>query len=126
MVYGHRLVNGLLVAGVDQIQTDALQATLLELQGLRGTVRKVDDPAWNDGAAVIDPDYDGPAIAQVRDPHVASHGKRQVSGGHVVHIVRLAAGCGFPVENLAVPGCCPNLIRFRLDGLVADFGLRSG
>src|ERR1035437_8894060 len=123
-VIGDGLVSRLQVAGGDQIQTHALQTTLLKLQRLGSTVRQVDNPTRNDGPAVIDPDHDGPAIAQVCDPHIASHGKGQVSGGHVVHIVRLAAGRGFSVENLAVPGRCPNLIRFGLADLLADFGSR--
>src|SRR6266567_3701576 len=121
MVIRDDLVYRFLVAGVDQVQTHALQATMLELKRLGSTVRQVDNPAGNDRSAVIDPDHNGFAIAQVRDPHVASHGERQVSCRHVVHIVRLAARRGFTIENLAVPGRCPNLIRFRLD-LWADFG----
>src|SRR5271169_5350975 len=124
MVIRDRLVNRLLLVGVDQVQTHALQTTLLELQRLGCAVRQVDNPARHDRPAVIHPDHDGPAIAQVRDPDMASHGKRQVRGGHVVHIVRLAAGSGFSVKNLAVPGRGPNLIRFRLADLLADFGFR--
>src|SRR5438067_1782852 len=120
MVVREDLVYRFLVTGVDQVQTHALQATMLKLKRLSRTVRQVDNPAGNDRSAVIDPDHNSFAIAQVRDPHVASHGERQVGGRHVVHIVRLATGGGFSVENLAVPGRCANLIRFRLDW--ADFG----
>src|SRR5579864_4215784 len=121
MIIGECLVSVFQVAGVDQIQPYALQAALPEFQGLSGAIGQVDDPTGNDRSAVVDPDYDGPAIVQVRDPHVASHGKCQVSGRHVVHIVGLAASGRLTVENLAVPGGGPNLKRFGLD-LFADLG----
>jgi hypothetical protein len=62
-VIGDGLVSRLQVAGVDQIQTHALQTTLLKLQRLGSTVRQVDNPTRNDRAAVIDSEHDGPAIA---------------------------------------------------------------
>jgi len=78
MVVGNRLVGRLKVAGVDQVQTYALKAALLKLQRLSGPVGKVDNPAWNDRTTIVHPNDDCPTIAQVRDPHIASHGKLQV------------------------------------------------
>src|ERR1700687_1292453 len=75
MVIGDGLGVRLQVAGVDQIQTHALQPALLKLQCLGGAVRQVDNATRNYWSAVVDSDHDGPAIAQVCDPHVASHGK---------------------------------------------------
>src|SRR5215469_3137733 len=95
----------------------------LHLKCLGCPIRKVDDPARDDRSTVIHPDDDSLPIAEVRHLHVASHGKRQVGGGHVVHVVRLAAGRLFPFKLCAVPGCCPNLIRFSLADLFADCGL---
>src|SRR5271169_2554954 len=111
--------------GIDQIQAHPLQALVPELQGLGSTVGKVDNPARNDGATVIDPYHDGLTIAQVGHPHVASHGKREVGSGHVVHVIGLAAGGGFPLKIPAIPRRGPNLIRFRFASLFADFGFYS-
>src|ERR1700758_1419055 len=112
MVHGDGLVGRLYIARIDQVQTDALQPTVLEFKGLGGAVGQVDDPAGDDWPQVVDPKNESPAVTQVGDPHVASHGKLEVSGGHVVHIVRFAASGWLAIKNLAVPGCCPNLIRF--------------
>src|SRR5579864_5350418 len=94
-----------------------------ELQRLGCTVRQVDDPAGHDRSAVVDPDYHGLAVSQIRDLHIASHGKREVRGGHVIHLVRFAACGRLALKILPVPGRRPNLIRFRLS-LLADFGFR--
>ena len=91
-----------------------------ELQRLCGPIRQVDDPARNHRTTVIYPYDHGLAVAQVRDFHIASHGKAQVRGRHVVHLIGLAAGCGLTLKGLPIPGRGPNLIRFRLD-LFADF-----
>src|SRR5277367_5414781 len=42
MVVGDRLVKGLLLARLDQIQTNTLQTAMAELQGLRGAIRQID------------------------------------------------------------------------------------
>src|SRR5579862_2914003 len=124
MVHGDGLVSRLYIARINQVQTDALQPSLFEFQGLGGAVGQVDDPAGNDRSTVVDPDDDSPAVTQVGHPDVASHRKRKVSCGHVVHIVRFSAGGRLSVKNLAIPGGRPNLVWFRLN-LPADYGLRS-
>src|SRR3984893_13510851 len=120
MVVGDRLVGRLKVAGVDQVQTYALKAALLKLQRLSGPVGKVDNPAGNDRTTIVHTKEACPTIVQVRDPHIAPHGKFQVSRRHIVHIIGLAAGGGLTVENLTIPRRSPNLIGLRLDYLWAD------
>src|SRR5579864_6672140 len=130
MVNGNRLVIRLLLlpgfgdtGRLHQIQTYALQPMRLHLKGLGGPIRNVDDPARDDRSTIVDPDDDSLSVTQVRYPYIASHGKRQMRGGHVVHIVRFTASRRFAFEVLPVPRRCSNLIRFGLADLFADFGL---
>src|SRR5215469_7748888 len=127
MVIRNRLVARLWVARFgnnaarNQVQTHPLQSTRAELQCLRRSIRQIDDPARHDRSAVIDPDDDRLAIPQIRHLDIASERNPQVRCGHVVHVVLLAAGCFLTLKVSAVPGRCPNLIRFGLAGLFADF-----
>src|SRR5579872_2952782 len=109
MIVGDRLVFGL--AGFDQVQTDTLQSAMAELQGLSRAIRQVNDPAWYDRSAVVDPDHDGLAIPKVCDLHEASDGKCQVRRGHIVHFVRFAACRRFSLKPLSVPGSSSDLER---------------
>src|SRR5581483_10127448 len=120
MVVGDRLINLLLLAGGNQIQTDTLQSAMTDLQGLGCAVRQVDNPARDDGSPVVYPDYNGLAVAQVRHLHIASDGKREVSRCHVVHLVRFAASGRFSLKVLAVPGSCSDLKRLRFCNLWPD------
>src|ERR1700722_1955205 len=130
IVDGNRLIFGLRprgrLIGMDEIQTHALNAALAITKSGGSAVRQIDDPARDDRSPVIDADHDGPAIAQVGDPDIASKGKRQVGGRHVVHVIRLAAGGRLSIKILAIPRSCTNLIRFGLTGLCADFGFAMG
>src|SRR5581483_4109820 len=120
-VIGDRLVRGRHLARVHQIQTYALQALAPELECLSGSIGQVNNPARNHRTAVIDPHNHGLAIAQVRDFHVASHGKLQVGSSHVVLLVGFAAGRGLTLKGLPIPGSGPHLIRLGFD-LFAGFG----
>ena len=90
------------------------------VQRLRGSVGQIDNPARNHRTTVIHAHDHGLAVAQVGHLDIAPHGKRQVGGGHVVHLIGLPAGGGFTFKGLPIPGRGPNLIRLRLD-LFADF-----
>src|SRR5579871_2132005 len=121
-VIGNRLISGLLLVRMYQIQAHTLQPAMLELQRLSSTVRQVDDATRNNGSAVIDADDYGFPVPQIRHLHIAPHGKREVCGSHIVHIVRFAASRRFAFENLSIPGRSPHLVRFGFADLFADLG----
>ena len=70
----------------------------------RGGVAEVDDPALDEGAAVVDAHDDAAAVGRVAHARIARQRQRRVRGGHRVHVVDLAVG-GAPAMELApVPG----------------------
>src|SRR5438309_151433 len=94
-------------ASFDDVEPYLLQAVVLELQDFGGTEREVNNASLDDGSAIVDFDHDGPSVAQVRDPYIASQRQRWMSGGQVVHVEVFAAGGLFTVEILAIPRGCP-------------------
>src|SRR5215510_10677051 len=111
-----------------QVQTDPLNALLLEIQFPGRCVREVDDSTLYHGAAVIHAHNQRAAVAQVRDLHIGPKWQGRVCSGQVVHIERFTAGGLLAVEIAAVPGGCSHLVRFRFFGQFcfrAWFRLRS-
>src|SRR5438132_11247326 len=106
---------------LNQVQTDPLQTLSLELEHASGAVRNVYDSAGNNGAAVIDFDYDRAPVAQIGDPHEAAQGQSWVGGGQVVHVIRLAAGGRLALEIVSIPGGGASLVGLRLSRFVARF-----
>src|SRR5271166_810536 len=62
MVISDRLITLWLLAGVNQVQTYTLQPTVLELQRLGGTIRKVDNPTRDHRSPIIDSDHYGLSV----------------------------------------------------------------
>src|SRR6266481_1300942 len=111
-----------------QVQADPLNAPVLQIEFPGSFVGLVDNAAVDHRTAIVDPDYERPAIAQVRDFHERPEGQGWMGRREVVHVERLTAGGFLAVEIASVPGRSPNLIRFRLLGklrLGGWFRLRS-
>src|SRR5579864_5369851 len=78
MVIGNGLICRLVLVSLgdhglfDQVQTYTLQPALPERQRLSSPIGQIDDPPRNDRSAVVNPDYDGLSVPQIRDLHVAS------------------------------------------------------
>src|SRR5215470_636078 len=96
-----------------QVETNPLNALLLEVQLTSGCVREVDNSAFDDRTTVVYPNDKRPPVPEVRDFHIRSKGQRRVSRGQIVHVVRFAAGSLFPVEIASVPRGCSHLVWFR-------------
>ena len=61
----HRYLLGLGVSGRDQVQANALEALILEMEHLGGAVGEVDNPARDNRSPVIDPDVNHSSIVEV-------------------------------------------------------------
>src|ERR1700733_3357824 len=125
MVDGNRLEDRPVLRRTSfyHVQSHLLQPMIFELQNLGCAVRQIDNSPLHDRSPVVHFHHHRPSVVQVRHLHIASQGKRRMSCGHVVHVVVFAAGCGFAVEVLPIPGSCPNLIWFAIRGLLTDFRL---
>jgi len=76
--------------GGDHPQTDARGAGAEHVDVARGGLRKVENPALREGAAIVDADVDLFSIRQIRDFDPRLEGQRAVSGGELLHIVGLS------------------------------------
>src|SRR5438105_2317395 len=95
---------------LNYVKAHPLQSLFSELQGASGAVGDIDDAAGDNRTTIINADRDSPSVVKVRHPHPATEGQGGMGGGHVVHVVGLAAGGVFAVEIASVPGGGANLV----------------
>jgi len=72
--------------------------------GAGGCVREVDDAVIDHGAAIVDADQNGLAVAEVGDAEPASEGKAAVGTGEGVHVELFAGRGAVSLELESVPG----------------------
>ena len=60
--------------GGGQVETNPLEALILEIKHLGSAVGKVDNPARDDWSSIIDPDVDHSSVMQVGDAYPGSEG----------------------------------------------------
>ena len=72
-------------------------------------VGQIDQPAAQEGAAVVDAHHHRPAVVEASHAHIAGQRQRGVRGRHAIHVVGFADGGFLAVEALAVPGSHPLL-----------------
>src|SRR5262249_17455180 len=87
----------------DQIQSNALQALVLEMEHLGSLIGKVNNTTRNDRSPVVDSDVDHSSIVQIRYPYPASQRQSRVRRCQSVHIVGFAAGGRAAFKVLSVP-----------------------
>jgi hypothetical protein len=78
--------------GRGQVQADALETPILEMEHLSSAIREVDDAARNDRSPIIDPDEDHSSIVKVGYAYPAAKGQGWVRCGQLSHLIGLAAG----------------------------------
>lgn len=98
----------------DIFHPDTGDAGALEGKQFSGLVGDVDQAIAVIGAAIIDPDDQRLAVAEIRYPRVAGHRQGGMGGGQPVHIKYFAIGGQPAVEIVAVPGCQPLLAVMRI------------
>jgi len=99
-----------------------------------GGARQVDHAAADIGAAIVDLDHDGLAVARIGHPHAAAEGQGLVRGGHRIHVEGRAAGGFAAMEALAViarragaeRGATGRLDRGNVDRAGLNFHLGGG
>jgi hypothetical protein len=116
-------------AGGQELNLNGSQSTVAEAERLRSSQGKVDYPVAGDRAAIVDADDDRPMVAQIGDADQRAKRESALSTGHGELVVRLAAGSGASLKELAVPGGHAELVpvvvvRFCLS--VKVVGRRSG
>ena len=57
-----------------------------------------------EGAAVIDPHDDAPAVVQIGDIDITGQGQVLVRCGHAIHVIDFTAGGAVTVKFFAIPG----------------------
>src|SRR3954464_7596708 len=77
----------------------------------RRLLREVDDPAADEGAAVVDYDHHPASVLEVGDPHPGAEREPGGGGGHALARVDGPARRGLAVEAGAVPRGQPALPR---------------
>jgi hypothetical protein len=102
----HRYLLGLGVSGRDQVQANALEALILEMEHLGGAVGEVDNPARDNRSPVIDPDVNHSSIVEVGDAYPAAERQSRMSRCQFVHLIGLAAGGSPAFKGFSVPRCC--------------------
>ena len=91
---------------------------------LGGGPRKVEDPALDERAAVVDRDVRLAPRVEIPDPHYGPERQRAVGGGHCPHIVARPGRRRAAVVRLPVPGGDPLLGAAR--GRASSAGHRPG
>ena len=79
--------------GLDDLDFDLGDALVDHVQLFRRAEGQIEDAPADEGAAVVDFDDNGFAIAQVRDLDDRAQGQFAVGSGQAVHVKNLAAGC---------------------------------
>jgi len=87
----------------DQVQANALDALVLEMERLGGAVREVDNPARDDRSPVINPDMDESPIVKIGYAYPTAQRQSQVSRGQLMHLVGLAAGRSSAFKVFSIP-----------------------
>src|SRR5581483_200881 len=104
-----------------QVQADSLNTMAFHLDGAYGAIREVNDSAIHDRSAVVDPDYDGAAVAKISNLHKGAQRQYRVSSGQIVHIVELTTDRRLAVKKFAVPGGHSHLKRLGTLFLGLDY-----
>ena len=101
--YGLRLGN--------QVQTNLLDALVLQVQNSSRFVRQVNDPAVYDRATIINAHNHRSAVSQIGDLHIGPERQSRMCRGQVVHVESFTTGGFLAVEIASIPGRRPNLVR---------------
>ena len=89
---------------IEQLHLHAGAAVVDIAELVRGEIGKIDHPAVQERAAIVDPHHDAAAVLEVGDPGVARQRQRRMRSGHAVHVVALAGRRLLAMEFAAVPG----------------------
>src|SRR5512134_2914662 len=89
--------------GHDLLDLDLRAALADEAELVGRGVGDVDGAAGVERSAIVDAHHHAPAVGEVGDARVARDRQDRVRGGHLVHVVLLAAGGRVAVVALAIP-----------------------
>jgi hypothetical protein len=108
----------------ENFQSDSSQACFGHPQYSGRGQRDVDAPPSDKGSAIIDANYDGTSIGEVRHADHCAEGQRGVCGRLLIHVEQLAARRRFAVVFGSVVGgnSCLPLDRWGADGFCGVVG----
>jgi hypothetical protein len=121
--FGHEKLGNFSLRA-DEFDFDGGQALVAEAEGGGGSPGKVDDTGLRHGAAIVDSNDDRFMIPEVRDSEHGAERQGAMGAGELVFVVRLAAGGGAALKELAVPGSNAELVPVMVAD--DDLGVKVG